>query len=560
VAIAERPRSEAAEGTDAETGDARPPADAFLRWGLVSYLAGVAAIVVAIVGWLDGHLAYVLDDAAIHLSIADNLAHDGTWGVVAGHFESASSSPLWTALVAAALLVAGPAAEWVPLVFNVAAGAAAVWVLARTQTAIDPGRRRPADAAAVVVLVVPVLFLPGLAVVGMEHTLHVALVVATVAGVHRWALDRPGPRPAVTYAVVVLAALTRFETAFLAVGLAAALLAVDRRAHLRRAAGVLTAAGAPIALFGIVNRALGGGWLPNSILAKGQATGRSQDDGLGPFAIADRLTQDPVVTLLFGLALLYLVTCGLRARSTVPALALAVTVPLHAALADVGWYERYQAYLIALGVYLVLSLLTEVPAGLRRPAIASVCVLGLLFSTAKADLLAQAPFAADDMYRHQYQAGRFLDRYYDSEPVATDQLGYISYLHDGPLTDFAGLGDYDVLAGPTDEPTKELWPRLAAERGFRVVVLYEKTAAFTVPRTWVRVGEWRIDNEPVTGISRTLQFYATVPDEVGPLQDHLRDFEDDLPDRMELRLNENAGLQAMALGIERDEAGEGAEP
>jgi hypothetical protein len=190
---------------------------------------------------------------------------------------------------------------------------------------------------------------------------------------------------------------------------------------------------------------------------------------------------------------------------------------------------------------------------MRRPAVASVCVLGVLFSAAKSDLLTQAPFAADDMYRHQYQAGRFLDRYYDGEPVATDQLGYISYLHDGPLTDFAGLGDYEVLATPTDEPTKELWPRLAAERGFRVVVLYEKTAAFTVPRTWVRVGEWRIDSEPVTGISRTFQFYATVPDEVGPLQDHLRDFEDDLPDRVELRLNDNAGLQAMALAIERDE-------
>lgn len=555
MAIAEMPRTEAADGADA--GDAGPASGAFLRWGLLTYLAMVATVVVAIVVWLGGHLAYVLDDAAIHLSLADNLAHDGTWGVVPGHFESASSSPLWTVLVAGALLVAGPAAEWVPLVLNVAAGAAAVAVLARAQTAVAPGRRRPAEAAATTVLVVLVLFLPGLAVVGMEHSLHVALVLAAVAGVHRWALDRPGPRPALTYLAVVLATLTRFETAFLAVGLVAALLAVDRRAHLRRAAGVLVAAGVPIALFGVVNRALGGGWLPNSILAKGQATGRPQDDGLGPFAIVERLTEDPMVTLLFGLALLYVVTGGLRGRSAVPAVALVVTTPMHAVLADVGWYERYQAYLIAVGVYLVLSLLTEVPAGLRRQAIASVCVLGVLFSAAKADLLTQAPFAADDMYRHQYQAGRFLDRYYDGEPVATDQLGYISYLHDGPLTDFAGLGDHEVLTSATDRPSKQLWARLAAERGFRVVVLYDKTAAFNVPRGWVRVGEWRIDGEPVTGVSRTLQFYATVPEEVAPLQDHLRDFEDDLPHRIELRLNDNAGLQAMALGIARDEAAEG---
>ena len=43
-----------------------------------------------------------------------------------------------------------------------------------------------------------------------------------------------------------------------------------------------------------------------------------------------------------------------------------------------------------------------------------------------------APRAADDMHRQQYQAGQFLARYYDGEPVATDQLGYIGYLHHGP--------------------------------------------------------------------------------------------------------------------------------
>jgi hypothetical protein len=553
VAITTPPRTESPPGHEGTGAEAEPAVGSFLRWGLLSYLVTVAVVVAAIVWWLDGHLAYVLDDPAIHLSIADRLAHDGTWGVVAGEFQSASSSPLWTVLVAAGLLVAGPAAEWVPLMLNVAAGVLAVWVLAQGQTVVEPSRRRPADAAATIVLVTVVLFLPGLAVVGMEHTLHVALVLAAVLGVHRWALDRPGARPAVTYAVIALAALTRFETAFLAVGLAVALLAVERRAQLRRAAGVLAAAAVPIAAFGALNRALGGGWLPNSILAKGHGTGQSESDGLGPVDIVRRMTQDPALGLLFGLAVGYLIVRGPRARAGVPAVALAVAAPLHAALADVGWYERYQAYLVAVGVYLLLAVLAEVPAANRRRAVAAVCVLGLLFGLTKANLLVQAPLAADDMHRQQYQAGRFLDLYYDGEPVATDQLGYISYLHHGPITDFAGLGDYAVLQAP-DLPFNEQWPQLAAERGFRVVVLYDKAAAFNVPRGWVRAGEWRIDGEPLTGVSRTLQFFATVPDEVEPLQDHLRDFEDELPDRTHLRINEGAGLQAMMLAIETDEA------
>ena len=459
-----------------------------------------------------------------------------------------------------------------PLVLNVAAGIAAVWVLAQVPASLSPARRRPLDALATVVLTTIALFLPGLTVVGMEHTLHVALVLAAVLGVDRSARGAPGMRPGVVYAVVALATLTRFETAFVAVGLAAALLAVrgrglaadhaeadgddldsdldgdgdDRRARWLGAVGVLAAAGIPVVVFGLANRALGGGWLPNSVLAKGQATDESAS-GIGPVDVVNRLTHDPLLAALFALAVGYLVVRGARGRAAVPAVVLAVAAPLHATLADVGWYERYQAYLIAVGVYLVLAVLAEVPAPARRRAVAVVCVLGLAFGMVKTSLLLRAPLAADDMYRQQYQAGLFLDRYYDGQAVGTDQLGYISYFHDGPITDFAGLGDYDVLQAPAGVPIEELWADLAAERGFRVAVLYDTSAAFHVPRGWVRAGEWRSDGEPVTGLSPKLQFYATTPDEIEPLQDHLRAFEADLPARTHLVLNDNAALQGMSL-------------
>ena len=228
MAITAIPRTEdEPQGPSARSTE--PVDRAFLRWGLGFQLGVTALIVAAVVIWV-GRLTYALDDAAIHLALADRLAHDGTWGVVAGQFESASSSPLWTLLTAAGVLVAGPAADWVPLVLNVAAGAAVVWLLAQSQQVVRPGRhatrstwRRPWCSSSVV------LFLPGLALVGMEHTLHTALVLAAVLAVHRWALERPGPGPVATGAVIALASLTRFETAFVALGLAAALVVVDRR-------------------------------------------------------------------------------------------------------------------------------------------------------------------------------------------------------------------------------------------------------------------------------------------------------------------------------------------
>jgi hypothetical protein len=523
----------------------------FLAWGVGTYALCTLVLAGAIVVRLGGHLGYVLDDPAIHLSLADTLAHHHTWGVEAGSFESASSSPLWTAALAAVLAVLPAARDLAPLLFNAAAAIAVIWLLARNQTVLRPSRQRPLDIVATAVTVVLVLFLPGLAVVGMEHSLQVALVLGAVIVVHKRARDGSASSGRLAYALVVLATLTRFESAFVALGLAAGLLATDSRRHLRSAAGLVLSAAVPIAIVGATNRAMGGGWLPNSVLAKGQATGAaSAGGGLGPVDIANRLAHDPLLAGLFAVAVFYLlVRAGRPAPQLIPAWALVVATVAHVMFADVGWYERYQAYLIAIGAYLALGIMSDLPSELRSRAVAASCVVALVLTVTKANLLVDASRAADDMYRHQYQAGRFLDRYYDGEPIATDQLGYISLLHDGPLTDFGGLGDYEVLRARTapgaDIP--QLWADLAHERGFRVAVLYDKAAAFRVPDTWVLTGEWRLDSKPITGVSRVMQFYATTPAEVEALLQHLRDFEDDMPPRVSLHLNNFAGFQAAEI-------------
>lgn len=104
------------------------------------------------------------------------------------------------------------------------------------------------------------------------------------------------------------------------------------------------------------------------------------------------------------------------------------------------------------------------------------------------------------------------------------------------------------------EPPPELWADLARERGFRVVVLYDLAAGFDVPEDWILAGTWRIDGEPVTGVSDSIVFFATTPEEVEPLQRHLRAFEADMPARSHLELDENAELRAYALALEEGDA------
>jgi hypothetical protein len=234
------------------------------------------------------------------------------------------------------------------------------------------------------------------------------------------------------------------------------------------------ASGGPLLAYGIVNQLMGQGWLPNSVIAKsGSLTGQSPVPP--PREVLGRLTQDPVIAVLVGLCLgLIVVGWHTRRAWVLPASTVVVTTLLHAAFAKFGWYERYQIYLIGLALYVLIRAAPEMLANRversERTPIAPLLVLILLMFTAtKAGLTVAVPRAVDDTYSQRYQAARFLSTYYDGDPIATGELGYISLEHRGPITDLFGLGDYQVLQArihTSPEDRKEYWRQLAERRGF----------------------------------------------------------------------------------------------
>jgi hypothetical protein len=562
--------------------DVRPSADrSFLRWGAATYGVVLAVLVLHTLRTTHGRLVYVLDDPAIHLSVAENLVHHATWGVEAGHFQSASSSPLWTVLLAGYLLVSPLSDALGPLLLNAAAAVAVIAVLGRNQTVLRPSLRRPVDALAVAALVTVPLFLPALTMVGMEHVLHMALVLGAVVLFHRRERGDPWGPAWLPYVVLALATLARLETAFVAAGIGVALIArclpasepgepSEHNGHsesgehaaplgrqLRKTALVGLSAALPLAVIAAFTRLMGQGMLPNSVLAKA----RTDPQNLGHSllrATFERFTTDPVLATLAAVAVGALIVAWRRERRYVfPATVFVVALGLHAVFARMGWYERYQAYLILLGVYAGLQLAADaVPVAQRRvrPALVPVLVLAsLLFASDKVGLLTGVPEAVADTYEQRYQAGRFFDRYYDGEPVATGELGYVSLMHDGPITDMFGLGDYEVLRAwraNGERPPASYWEDLIRDRGVRVVAVYPSTLYMDTPSSWVLVGSWVLPHGVVTAFEPTFQFWATTPDEVVPLQRRLREFEAELPPTVEVQINELAPLLAAQRSAE----------
>ena len=88
------------------------------------WLFGVAAWAIVTLGLLTyglfdtgGVFAYALDDAYIHMAMAQNFAEHGVWGPTRYEFVSASSSPLWTATLAGLFAATGVHELW-PLLLN----------------------------------------------------------------------------------------------------------------------------------------------------------------------------------------------------------------------------------------------------------------------------------------------------------------------------------------------------------------------------------------------------------------------------------------------------------
>ncbi len=531
----------------------------FRRWGVGAFLVVFGALLALSLRGTGGRLVYLIDDPAIHLSMASNLVHNGTWGVVPGEFQSASSSPVWTlllsgwvALASAARFVGIPLRDTVgPLVVNVVAAVWVIEVIARRQRVLAPTHRRPLDVAAVAGLVVGVLFLPALALLGMEHILQIGLVL-TVVGLFEHRADASAKywRRLVPYLLVGLMVLVRFEDMFVAAGIGVALLAVSVRGlsptsdappwrrQLVAATLVGVAAAGSFGLFAGFNLLMGQGLLPNSVLAKGQGINGESNSPFQIGTILNRLTSDPLLATLFVvLAAATMVGWRQRRRYHFPAIVFLVATTLHMVTAQVGWFERYQAYLIALGIVALLDIANETIPLIRRPParaflVPGIALLALVLCFTKVNLTLEVPRAVLDTYQQRYQAARFLAEYYDGQPVATSELGYTALFHEGPLTDIYGLGDYEVLQARramSQHPTPDYWEQLRNERGFKVAVSYELTLLFQNPKDWTQVATLSMDHSLVTAAEPTLVIWATELSEIGPLTEKLRAFEAELP-------------------------------
>jgi hypothetical protein len=493
-----------------------------------------------------GQFVYPLDDTYISMAMAKNIAVHGVMGLTPHEFSFSSSCPLWIWLIAGVYVLAGPA-WWVPLALGILAGIFALGIAYRVLAAAQCDNASTTMGLLALCILAP---LPAMALSGMEHALHIALVLWFVAGACRF-LSGEGGSFLKLLALLPALVMVRYESLFLA-GVFALLLAARKRWLY----GLITMATAvaPAALLGAVSVSRGWQWLPNSLLLKGAMPDLSSFQGVlnvvGGRSIGLLFAAPHLAALVAALLAAYIWRAGRghgfwTSGQLIILFALAGTF-LHLQFASVGWFFRYEAYLVALGVTAVFVSHADIPvraavkAAFRARPSPRLAAGGFALLLGLAPLAARAleafeglPAASHNVFEQQYQMALFLRTYYPGASIAANDVGAINYFADFHCLDLAGLCSREIgrLKRRRDYDTQAV-ATLAAAAGVRIAAVYDTwfngIAGPRIPSGWIRVGSWHVSDNQFLG-GDTVSFYAVQPEESEFLERCLREFSWRLP-------------------------------
>lgn len=496
-----------------------------------------------------GYFGYWLDDAYIHMAIAKNFALNGVWGTTPYAFSAASSSPLWTMLLAGWYKVFG-VGTLAPFVFSSVFGAASLVVAWRVLLLMPL-----AQVVRALTLLAALLFsqLPLLVFSGMEHALHLFLELVFLLALLHVLQSKISSRVSIIalLATVPLLMVTRFES-FGIVFIASLLFMVRRRWTI--AALVLIASSIGPVLVGLWTTMNGGAWLPNSVIIKGLiATSSTRFFSADYFQTGlQYIFATPIPGLLILLLAGYFWLRKIQkqhnlTQGMVLLIIASSLMPLQTLVLARTPEGRYFDNLLFLALLACAAPLWDALKSIRgtqtsvRHVVAPVICIGLIMMMVYQLTLASVlyyrytPLATKNIYEQQHQMGRFFARFYEGRGVALNDIGEVSFQADIHLLDVWGLADTEVMRLRLGRRyTPDALAALARERRVAVAVVYDGwfSNGFImnggVPKEWVKVGGWTIQDNIVAAFS-TVDFYAVDPAESEQLALNLRTFGPELP-------------------------------
>jgi hypothetical protein len=452
-------------------------------------------------------VVYSLDDPYIHLALARQILH-GHYGINPSEFAAPSSSILWPFLLAPFAFTR--LSEFLPLLINLGALLVAVWWLQRWLE----GYLSQWWALVATSALAFALNLYGLVLTGMENSLQVTLVIVVVLSLMRERLAWP------FWLSVTLLPLIRYEGLAISLPVLAYLVLSPGQRVKAVVAGLIIVAG--VVGFSLFLCFHGVGFLPSSVLAKTGLTLLQKLPGLD--TVANNVEQQLFFVVIASFAAVLFVREGRAGEAVL--LVLAPTVA-HLLFGRYGWFGRYHIYFATWIVILFVTV--YVRAGLPRLWFLSAA-LAVWFAYASLDSMIATlttPLGSRNIADQQKQMA-IIARDYLDEPVAVNDLGFVSFLAPRYILDLGGLASYEALqarANPaSDAWIADLMNRHHVEQAMIYDGLYPRR-----PANWIRVATLHLPLPWVTVGDDKVAFYSTSPEAATRLRQALANYRKSSP-------------------------------
>lgn len=473
-----------------------------------------------------GVFEYPLDDTYIHLSMAEQIAAGG-YGVNAGDPASAASSPLYPFLLAPFATV--EAGRYIPALIAVLslAGSVLLWAAICARAGDHHGMARW-QVLAFAALVPFGLNFAGIAMIGMEHGLHVLAVLMILRGAQDFCYD--GRVSGWLYAGVALGPMIRLEG--LALSLFVALVVVFY--HKRAGAVLLGLALTPAILFAgfLVSKGLEP--LPSSVTTKLVGNANISADAALWVRIAGNMMANVgkgggiALALLLGVLLVGRKLPDPKATLILGAFALAGVA--HLMLGRIGWMDRYEIYiLVALAGAAVM--LARNLTGL----LIALVICTLFYAKQQSEY----PPYPRSIYLQQAQMADFVQNY-AQVPVAVNDLGRVAWRNPNYVLDLWGLASSEARLIRLSNPERGWMTPLVARHNVELALLYGNWFVGELPDTWIALGMLKHVNPSDILGGDVVTFYATSPAARDTHQDALISWAANLPEGAIFEMKETA--------------------
>ena len=473
---------------------------------LVIFLLVLLAEIIVILLLNSGLMVYTLDDAYIHLALAENIIR-GHYGVNLNEFSSPSSSILWPFILAP--FSGFSFGHNIILIINVCSAVGTLcifWLIIKLVFLKDDSGDKKIGRVVIlfIILLIIATNLIGLIFTGMEHSFQVFLTVLII-----WGLINQIQNKQISWwfiTAIILAPLIRYENLPLSF---AALVFLYIYGYKKQALISFIIIAVIMGGFSIFLLNLGLDPLPLSVYEKSKVISA----GGSLYSLTQNFIKNissPRCTLLIVcfLLLAYIIFSDKKNKEErLFAACVAIGILLHLIVGKPGRYVFYIWTASILSVlYLYREWLLKVIAKNSLSKIALIAsIIVVVLSYKYIDGIVTTPIGSNNIYEQQYQMHRFIVDYYKNS-VSVNDLGYVSYRNDNYVMDLVGLASLEALNHWRARDNIEWINTISKKHNVKLAMIYDSWF-HPIPSAWHKIAELYLGKVKITPSDTVVSFY-----------------------------------------------------